>query len=422
MSWLASLFKKEEIKPKKAFVPLSRLAEWFEDKSEPLLMQMKHEIKGGMDVIEREKAEAQKSAKILSEAELMNPNMPPKALHMMEGNRDAYIIAVNNFLSQIKTPTALTLGDVREFLSSFEDNLSNFTKSSARNYHVLREFFANESSEVLRHIHALEAAVRGLTDNKHKDLEEMQLNIEHLNKVLKAKKIKQDEAGDQEAEMQSIDADISDINRRIEEVRKTKDYKEYEMIEQQRKDTKQEMKKTEAAFSAIFSPLDKALRKYSKISPSDEKIINPYLESPLNALTTDSNYAILDVLSRAKEAAAAGLLEMDDKKKEKAVDTISGISQSGLEALRAAFIDQKESLQKFDKRERISTAAQKLSELSYKLSHLQQMQKVAELKMTKTKKHAESITPDKIIVDIEKQAESALGIRLKVTGWDETSE
>src|SRR3989344_8030815 len=164
MGWLKSLFEKKKEEPQKAFVTANNLSEWFDDQTEELLEEIKAEIAENLTTINNEKVEVQKQLELLEQSTLMNDKLPARALQIMEGNRASYINAVNIFLKQLNPPASVNMGNVTGFLSLFEDALSSFTKSSARNYHVLQEFFANETNSVVRHLKAIEEAARNLLD------------------------------------------------------------------------------------------------------------------------------------------------------------------------------------------------------------------------------------------------------------------
>ena len=146
-------------------------------------------------------------------------------MSVMKGNRDSYINAVNLFLNQTKVPTAINIGAISDFLGRFEDSLNTFTKTSARNYYVLQEFFRQESGAVAQNIKNIDILSRSLLDNEYKEVNEVRSKIEKIENFIELKKKASGVLEDEKANLNSIKASKKDIEDKIEKIRQSRDFR-----------------------------------------------------------------------------------------------------------------------------------------------------------------------------------------------------
>src|SRR3989344_408048 len=325
MGWFSSLFKKEK-ELQKAYIDISELQQWFNSKSEILIESIRESIKEDMDRINELIAQAKDSSKALEEAKLRNDKIPERAVQIMDGNRKSYINAVNNFVSNIQAPSEINFGTVSEFVSSFEDNLSLFTKTSARNYHILQEFFAHESGNIAKNIREMDVVVRSLLDNDYKKINSIHSSISKLNELLKKKETAEIMLSEHEKEKAELTSQIDSANEGISSLKGSRDYRFLKEAEGKRNEITAQMKGIEKSISELFSPLEKPMKKFAKIASDREDIIGEYLESPLNAAINDKGFKITEVVEKMKASIENGEIELNDKAKEKALAQIGLIN------------------------------------------------------------------------------------------------
>ena len=84
-------------------VKLDDLNNWFQNKAKLANDSLNLQINSIIERLKQETNDTKENLKLLKEATLKNPNIPQKAIHMMEGNREAYIKKVKNLPSLSST-------------------------------------------------------------------------------------------------------------------------------------------------------------------------------------------------------------------------------------------------------------------------------------------------------------------------------
>ena len=87
-SFIKKFFRQEQ--PAQKVMSLQELDAWIAKKEEKLQSAIKSILKEADAEIMGAKEKLQESINSLKSAELQNPNIPPKALHFMQGNRESY--------------------------------------------------------------------------------------------------------------------------------------------------------------------------------------------------------------------------------------------------------------------------------------------------------------------------------------------
>lgn len=413
MGWLGSLFnKKKEIET--ANVELNELSSWFDQKTEPLIDNLEDDINEKLKEIKIQCQKTREHSKVLMNAKLMNEKIPERAMVIMNGNREAYLRSVNLFIDQIKTPSIINIRTISDFLSRFEANLDNFTKTSAKSYYVLQEFFKRESGEVAECIKRIDALSRSLLGSGYKDIDVIGKQIAEIDTMLDMKRKARELLQSEEAEYNSTNAAYKAAEEGLDKIKQTRDYKDFLEIEREKERVSKEMKRNDEEFSSMLSPVSKSMKKFSKMAVEDEDLINKYIESPIEGLLKDHDLKIIGIFSKIKEETEKGTLDLQDKKKEKTIEAINSISKDKLVEISSKHHALKEEMEKLKKREGINTSAQKLSELNYKLSHLNNQLKRSLDNVEKIKKGIEKIDVSRLIEKVEKGADEVLGVKLKV--------
>lgn len=421
MGWISSIFRKEK-EIERVYIDLSELSEWFDERTEPIIDNIKDDVKAKFGEINNLIEKARISAAALEKASLRNENIPERALQIMQGNREAYIKSVNLFLNQLKTLNTVNFGNVQDFISRFEDNLNTFTKMSSKSYYILQEFFRNESAEIAQHIKKIDIIARSLLDNNYSRINTTRGKITKIDDFLKIKKRAEEIMGEEDANSKSINALYRETEDRIEKIKQSRDYKELQEIGKEKDKVGNDIKKNEAELLSLFSPIEKPMKKYSKITAESENVLKSYLESPLAGLLKDDHLRITDILAKMKEAVESNQLDLKDKKKEKALEALAGITKENLHEHAKRHYELVDAMEKLKKREGINTAAQKLNELNYKLTHLKEQLERSGSTISKIKKQMDGSQLSGLISDIENDAGDILSVKLKVRWQDGTAQ
>lgn len=413
MGWFSSLFKKEK-ELQKAYLDIKELQRWFDSKSELHIESLRESIKEDIDRIGKLIAQTREASKALDEAKLRNDKMPERVIQIMEGNRKSYINAVNQFMGKLEPPSAINFNTVSDFISEFEDNLSSFTKISARNYRVLQEFFAHESGNIAGNIREMDIIMRGLLDNDYKKINEITASISKLNEMLKKKETAEKMLYEEEKERDEMAKTVDSINQGLAELKKSRDYKFLKDTESKKEDVISQMKDIEKGLFELFAPLERPMRKFAKIAADDEELISSYSKSPVNSVFDDKELRILQIMGRMRSAIEKGDIELKDKAKEKAINQIGMINEMALKNFVGGYNSLKELHAEKEKSLKMNTALQKQNELEYKLNHLKDKLAAVEQNIGKLKRFLEMPEMEETIQSISKDILDVLNTDLRI--------
>ncbi|HLC98647.1 MAG TPA: hypothetical protein VJC00_01440 [Candidatus Nanoarchaeia archaeon] len=421
MGWLKSLFgNKKEIDT--VYVELGKLSLWFDEKTEPLLENIKDDIQAKFNEIRINCERARESSRALANTMLRNDKIPERAIQVMQGNREAYIKSVNLFLDQIKTPSSINMGLINDFLSRFEENLNYFTKTSSRSYYVLQEFFRDESGAIAQYIKKVDFLARSIFDNDYRKINAVSQKIEEIDSFLALRKKAGDLIEEEKTNYSSINAMKKETMDKMEKLEQSRDYRELQELGKEKDRISKEIRDNEAELISLFSPIEKSMKKYEKITLYGAGILRDYIDSPLHGLMKDDGLNITEVLAKMREAVESNQLDLNDKKKERTIEALGMISKERLQQIAKKHYEHVDSMEKLKRREGINTAAQKLNELNYKLSHLDNQLERSRSTIEKISKQMERTDIKKMISEIENDVEDLLSVRLRVRWHDETAQ
>lgn len=307
-------------------IPLSELKQWFDVESEKHAHCMESAFQEFRQMASLGIERAYSRVAALEKAELRNPKIPPKAISLMQGNRQSYIKAATFFLNNIRLPEAYTSFQV--FHHNYMISLSGLEKSTARSYIILQEFFANEASDIAISIKDVSVLIKDF--NSHLEsigilkLDSIKGSIKNIHAVVK-------EESENQTMLQKLNEGllhqkklIGTLNEELENLKKSPEYCDFLNILESEKDIQKFIGITRDKIHQPFSVLQKALKKYSKISLQHEKLIDSYVNDPIKALQSDEGLAIINILSGLKASISA--LGLDDKKKARSINEINALT------------------------------------------------------------------------------------------------
>ena len=318
-------FFREEIKEEE--VSVANLEEWFSSKAAAVFASAAEKIKESNQQIAITIGETKEKIKALEAAELRNPNIPERAKHFMQGNRENYIKQISMFLDNIQLVE--DAGAISDFISKFEQAAESLGKSTMRSYQFLQEFFADESRQVSGGIKQLADIVSRikeyLDDTGINGMDTAKKLISSLNNKIKKKE-------ELEADLKAVNEKFASAGEafrmaknQLEAFLKSSAYSEYEKLKSERHSLAEQIRALESELSHNFAALEKALKKFEKISYDKAELINKYLENPVTALVDDFEMRIVEVLKDLEKS--LDKLDIRDKKREKTIEAISKMNK-----------------------------------------------------------------------------------------------
>ena len=328
LGFLKRLFSKEpEVLTEE--VELVNLDSWFSEKTLSKLNSLNADLKAVNDKVSASINETRSSIETLNKAGLQNPNIPERAKHFMQGNRDAYSKRVGLFLDRIHTPDAVQ--DFPVFYSALQDELKELVQGTARSFQVLQEFLADESRKVRADVGAVEQELNSfkkrfddagldvfddtkkriidfqtkvkLRSNLEKDLDDRKKELEDL--ASRKRQLKED------VELLQKDKELNDLNDGFKRL----DFK---------------IKGIRERITNPFSVINTALRKFERITYRHRIIVQEYIDSPLDALLKDLHLSILKALHDLELAVLNNRIDLKDKKKDRTLEVLKLLTKEYL--------------------------------------------------------------------------------------------
>ena len=371
LNFLKKIFENEDGEAKKATeINLQNLEEWLNEKAKPLMEDINHQAEGILMRINEEIEKARINVEFLENTKLQNPNIPFRAKQYMEGNRKAYIRAVNSFLGhmEINNKDYFYLLD---FCKTFDELINDLNKGTFRSYTILREFFANETNKIannLRNFDKLFKEMRSALNNEAMvAINNTREKIQSLKTKIKQKINLDVDFKGMEAELKLANDEKDSIMTEIEKFNKSDEHNNFLKLNEQKKSKTTVFYEDESHILQSFSVLERPLRKYSHSAFEHEEIVLDYLKQPIETLANDKSLVILQVLSSLGSLLKENKLQIDDRKKEKSLEAIKELSKEFIEQFLKKYSSFKSEIEELENKIKATGVAEKFRNFNKKL-------------------------------------------------------
>ncbi len=424
ISGIFSSAEEEEQEPQEDTVALASLSRWVEDRSNDEYEKIQPEIQEQFSKFFDEKKTLFGVLDTLSSAELHNPDIPEKERQFMVGNRTAYISQHKQFLNMLNISDGPDCKETAAFCKDFEDSLVKLAKSTARNHAILSQFFANHMNSANKRIKMMGDAISRIKEI----LEDGNVGVEaidHLRKAASELYGKQKLLSELESELGMFKKKLENSNQmkqkfqgKIDELKQTEDYVGFKSRNDERKAKWVQIKQTEEEVNAVFSPLNKPMKRYERIVVEDASLFSKYLDDPMSALVDDGSLKIITILHKMSSALESGSLEVKDS--DKAIQRVAEIDTAVLRGAREKYLDAKSRIKKIDDEMRNSGVLETLNDLQYKIEHVDNQIKILYDKIEKAEHTRSKIDLDTLRNHVQQKLLDELGVKVTITWQDST--
>ncbi|MBI2557743.1 hypothetical protein HYW20_00320 [Candidatus Woesearchaeota archaeon] len=374
LNFLKKIFQNEQEAPKPATeISLSNLEGWLNEKSKPLMEEIEQQIEEILMKVNEELERARMNVEVLENAKLQNPNIPFRAKQYMEGNRKAYIRAVNSFFGhmEINNRDYFYLVD---FCKLFDELLNGLNKGTFRSYAILQEFFANETSRIAQNIRNFDKIFSGLKSVLNND---KMAAVNDLMKKIKSMEAKTKQKINLDLDFKSAEASVKlgskekeEVMASIEKFNNSEEHNSFLKLNEEKKNKALAFYNDENQFLQAFSNLDRPLRKYSHIAFEHEEIVLDYLKSPIETLANDRNFAVIEILKNLEKSLNENRIQIDDRKKEKSLEEIKKLSREFLEQFLKKYYSFKSEIQELEDKIKRSGVSDKFRDFNKQLESI----------------------------------------------------
>ena len=368
------------------------------------------------DRLHRAMADAEKHAKILGDAELQNKKIPPRAVHVMEGNRESYIRRTHDFLERLD-PDFDCVDEIAGFISRTRQALDSLAKSNVKSYAVLQEFLAQESGAVARNIKEIEQAVndieKAVEASKMKTLGELTEAVEALKSARGQKAALEQQIRDKRQEISKEKDNERRLVMRLEALHHSSEYERFDRLVRSRDEALGALKVELAELSSLFSSLEHGFRKLARLSP--DSLLDAYLADPEQALLDDENLRIFEFGKALEKHMVDGTIEMKDKRRERTLASVQQLSRDSLMQQRSRIMQSRRDKKILDEKISRDSAMANVKELEYNLSHSRHKLQSLEESLEHLEKALARHDMEPIIKRIAEKAHESLGIELSIS-------
>ncbi|HLC61528.1 MAG TPA: hypothetical protein VJI52_00745 [Candidatus Nanoarchaeia archaeon] len=374
LEFIRKIFKSEEPETKQVTgIELQNLEGWAREKSKPTTEEIKIRTDEILMKIDEELQRTRFNVEILENAKLQNPNIPFRAKQYMEGNRKSYAKSVNSFLGNLEINNRDYFYLVN-FCKEFELMLNDLHSGTLRSYTILQEFFANETNKIAQNIKNFDNFFKELNSVlKDGRMVAIDSAIEKI-RGLKAKakqKINLDiELKDAEASVMLAKEEKDSLMAEIMNFDRGEEHNEFLRLNEERKDKTKSFYEDENRIIQSFSVLERPLRKYSHVAFEHEEIVLDYLKDPISTLADDKGMKILEILKNLENLLNENKVQIDDRKKEKALEETKKLSKEFIEQFMKKYFSFKAEIEGIDSRIKSSRVAEKLKDYNNKLEEV----------------------------------------------------
>ncbi len=398
-------FLKKIFQPKEEIVNFSEIDKWLDSHNSEL-----DTIKENLKELERLKLEIFENLKTLEKVDITQSKVEERVKHVVRGNLPAYTNAVSIFLRKMITPKEADIVRLETFCSTFGREFDSLNKRTFRNFQIIRELVGKELEDVARSVKSLDLLIKELkkSSEKVKGIIDLKENAKLIENNLNSKEKNEQKRQELQKHKEELLESCKRTGKELENLKGSKKAKDLENFKADEKKISENLKILENNLVTLFSPFQKALKKYNNICFI--KKVESYLENPVETLLNDSDLEILKFLKDIRKMVEEEKIDLKDDKKKKTVESLDRIDESFIKK----FISDHSSLNK----ELASVQREiKLNSLPKEISELEKELNICTFKIENAEREINKIKELDInseIAMLEKKLNDVFGFKVKV--------
>ncbi|MBU0906654.1 MAG: hypothetical protein KKD18_03875 [Nanoarchaeota archaeon] len=406
--------KKPKTEPEVKTLSLKEAAALLDEKFEEIKKRVNDKVVWKKNEISGEKAKLNSNLTVLENAELRNKDIPERARHLMEGNRQIYLKKVNTLLEKIVLPE--DPHELLVFLEDLDKKIDLFDKGITKSHNIMEEFFVEKASVIAAGVKNLDKLLKELKQLVEKsDLKKIK---ELKNKLLSVtdSSCKKEECEQKlnslSRETKSLGGKIKEQESKINELKKSTRYQDILLLIESKKNLEKELNEIDSKIKHVFSEIEPALKKYENLS--ENKLLEKYLQDPLSTLLGDVEFEILTIIEATKKAIIKNEITLKDRKKDRIMNELFSLNKDFFQELINKKTELTEALSEKVSQIENSQILKDLAELEKSLGQekISLQEKISESE--KTKKLRETSNSSDLIVSLENDFKEKLNLEVKI--------
>lgn len=271
-----------------------------------------------------ESGKTRDNLKKLEAGTLLNKDVEKRHLQIMEGNRNAYIRKIEQFLDAVASIAPLDRANAPQAAEYLRERLESLLKSTQKSYFVLQEFLANESRDIAGNLKAFDRLIAGLKEpleSQEKKLSRIKTVRGQLAGV--GRQPEQEEGLRRSARL--ADDSAAEAEQALDNFKLSKRYLGLSRLRKRHEQLRLEGDGLTDRLAQSLSVIERAMRKYHKISAEPE-IVSAVLDASEQVLLLEPK-RLEQLLPRLERAISSGELSLKDRKCERSLETIQQLSE-----------------------------------------------------------------------------------------------
>ena len=333
LKFLKNLFKKPEKVEEIEEIHIDKIKDWLNKQTSEIIEDIDKDINDLFSQLKEDVKEVKMHLEGLKKAGLRNDKIALRVKQIMEGNRVTYINRIHQFLDNIDLENKGFFSGKR-FYKDFKEKILDLNKQTIKSFYVMQEFLAEESGRVAKALKKMDDRVKEMKELIEKspiyNLDEIHASLKEFKEKQKALKDIDEQIEKKRKELEDFRLSREKVEKKITMLKKSKGYAGYKQSSMERDGLIKDIKKLEDELCSDFSALERPLKKYSRLA-MNEKLVKKYATSPILALLSDKDMEIIDILRKLKEHIAESKVELKDKQKEKAIQTVEKLTKRHIE-------------------------------------------------------------------------------------------
>jgi DNA repair exonuclease SbcCD ATPase subunit len=257
-----------------------------------------------------------------------NESLDSVSLQMAISQKKSFINKMKIMISQLNKPFDLSLDSIIEYQRSSLLSVKETDEHTVKEF-IMFEQVLNESKTVFKNFKSVFNATKNFSDivskkkesldpinDAENELESLKKNIEYIQNEKK-------EIDEQNKGLMGLKKRLESEEENLKKLKESDEWNRFNLLIERKKELNSHISELRANISQNFSKIEKPLKKFQhsvkvdKEEIDNEKMLNRYLDSPVDALIETENFSFIkSILERVKHSISSDAIDLKDKNKE----------------------------------------------------------------------------------------------------------
>jgi len=330
MSFLEKLFgkngEKEVAEPIEEVFDIETATTFIKKKYDENFQLLKDEFKANYKEVQMTLRNFKESLSNLEKANL-NQSLDSVSLQMAISQKKSFINKMNIMISQLSKPLDLSLDSMIEYQRSSLLSVKEADERAVKEFIMFEQVF-NESKTVFKNFRSVFNTTKNFSDliskkggvlnpinDAENELGSLKKNIECIQKEKK-------EIDEHNKKLIDLKKRLESEKENLKKLEESDEWNRFNRLIERKRELDSHISEVRTKIFQNFSKIEKALKKFQhlievgKEDIDDKKMLNRYMDSPVDALIETENFSFINsTLERVKRSISSNSIDLKDKSK-----------------------------------------------------------------------------------------------------------